>query len=87
MAMADEEIEATDRYQALGIPYPDPDTMRPGQCEGIGRYPLHRDDATATQYEREQWELEEAANPAADGVHFIVCGECQGTGKREIPRG
>lgn len=34
----------TDRYQALGIGYPDPDpdpkTMCKGHCEGIGMYPL-----------------------------------------------
>ncbi len=37
--MAD-QIEFTDRYQALGIPYPDPETMCHGQCEGTGFYPI-----------------------------------------------
>ncbi len=30
----------SDRYTALGIPYPDPATMCQGQCEGIGVVPL-----------------------------------------------
>lgn len=29
-----------DRYAALGIPYPNPETMCKGSCEGIGVYPL-----------------------------------------------
>jgi hypothetical protein len=32
--------EYTDRYKALGIPYPDQRTMCKGQCEGIGFYPV-----------------------------------------------
>ena len=35
------EIEFTDRYQALGIPYPEPETMCGGQCEGTGWVPIH----------------------------------------------
>lgn len=38
------EIEFTDRYQALGIPYPDPETMCLGQCEGTGIVPVHFSD-------------------------------------------
>ena len=30
----------TDRYQALGIPYPDQKTMCKGQCEGTGWVPV-----------------------------------------------
>jgi hypothetical protein len=33
-------MEFTDRYQALGIPYPDINTMCKGHCEGTGIYPL-----------------------------------------------
>ena len=29
----------TDRYKALGIPYPNQKTMCKGQCEGTGWYP------------------------------------------------
>ena len=32
--------EFTDRYQALGMPSPDPATMCKGDCEGTGVYPL-----------------------------------------------
>jgi len=35
------KYEFTDRYQALGIPYPDSETMCKGQCEGIGWVPIH----------------------------------------------
>lgn len=79
----DDFLPGTDRYQALGMPYPDTETMCKGQCEGIGRYPVTpKSAAHLTDYEREQWELEEKLNPAADGTHFIVCGDCKGTGKR-----
>lgn len=33
-------IQFTDRYQALGIPYPNPKTMCKGQCEGTGWVPV-----------------------------------------------
>ena len=33
------EIVFTDRYEALGIPLPDPMTMCRGQCEGTGVVP------------------------------------------------
>lgn len=29
----------TDRYQALGMSYPDPETVCVGPCEGVGWYP------------------------------------------------
>lgn len=35
------DFEFTDRYKAAGIPYPNPQTMCKGQCEGMGFYPLH----------------------------------------------
>ena len=35
------EIEITDRYQALGISYPDPETVCQGQCEGTGCVPVY----------------------------------------------
>lgn len=34
------EIEFTDRYQALGIPHPDPATICSGHCEGTGVVPV-----------------------------------------------
>ena len=36
-----DEIEFTDRYTALGIPYPDPETVCRGQCEGTGWVPIY----------------------------------------------
>lgn len=32
-------IHAVDRYSATGTPYPDPETMCAGPCEGMGVYP------------------------------------------------
>lgn len=74
---------STDRYQALGIPYPDPDTMCQGQCEGIGRYPVSLGDPSNSEEEIRRWNQEEATAPTPDGTHFIVCPTCDGTGKRK----
>jgi hypothetical protein len=38
------EIVFVDRYSATGTPYPDPETMCQGQCEGMGCYPCKNDD-------------------------------------------
>lgn len=59
----------SDRYEATGTPYPDPDTMCQGQCEGMGCYPHRRPDwyyhageigvfadQPETPAEREAWE-------------------------------
>lgn len=82
----DGEHSGTDRYQALGLGYPDPATICQGQCEGIGRYPVRLASPDLTDYEREQWHLENARNPldpeGLDQTHFIVCPDCKGTGKR-----
>ena len=63
-------IEFTSRYEALGIPFPDPETMCHGQCEGIGFYPYSPDVAFmegdgATTLENELWDQAhaEACNP------------------------
>jgi hypothetical protein len=39
-----EEIIFTDRYQALGIPYPNPKTVCKGDCEGMGIVPVRSND-------------------------------------------
>jgi hypothetical protein len=75
-----------DRYKALGMDYPDVETMCKGQCEGIGRYPVWVSDEK-TPYEQQQWQKEHDGLAAhddgpCDGTHFIVCGDCNGTGKR-----
>ena len=38
------KLEFTDRYQALGISYPDPKTVCEGQCEGTGWVPICYDE-------------------------------------------
>jgi hypothetical protein len=75
-------IEYTDRYQALGLPQPDPETMCHGPCEGTGVYPVRRGDWT--EDERAAWEDAERASPnePGDEWHFIRCSDCGGTGKR-----
>lgn len=70
------DIEFTDRY---GGNYPDPATVCLGQCEGMGMYPVHPEDAGLTEYERQQVEL---TQPDEIGFHFITCSACAGTGKR-----
>ena len=33
-------MQVTSRYEALGIPLPNPKTMCKGECEGTGWYPI-----------------------------------------------
>lgn len=70
-------MEFTDRYQALGIPYPNPKTMCKGDCEGTGWVPV-RDDTENPVY-RQLWEAAEAIEPTDDRYHFVVCPRCSGT--------
>ena len=70
-------IEFTDRYKALGIPYPDVKTMCLGQCEGTGWFP--ENDQT-----NPLWQAAHAKKPhECDGWHFVKCPDCDGTGKRK----
>jgi len=71
-------IEFTDRYKALGIPYPDPVTMCKGQCEGIGWVPIHRDDTSEPWHTL--WLETEKRRSSDDGYHFIKCPDCDGRG-------
>lgn len=85
--------EYTDRYQALGIPYPDLATMCRGQCEGTGVVPVYmsKGDSRPDNGCREQdetdpemirrWEMMETEEAADDGWHFVVCPRCEGAGK------
>jgi len=68
------ELKFTDRYQALGIPYPDVDTMCKGQCEGTGWYP-------ESDQEDALWLEAQQKAPTSDGWHFVKCPDCDGTGK------
>ena len=73
-----DEMEFTDRYQALGIPYPDPKTMCHGDCEGTGWLPIDRDETDSEL--QAMWREAEAIKPTDDGWHFVKCPECGGTG-------
>jgi hypothetical protein len=79
--LSEAEMEFTDRYQALGMPYPDPATMCAGDCEGTGVVPIKGDERDPTY--RKLWQEAEAKAPADDGWHFVKCPECGGTGKRK----
>lgn len=68
----------TDRYNALGIPQPDPMTMCKGQCEGTGWVPVCEDEQEEPF--RSLWQQAEAEGPTDDGWHFVPCPTCEGTG-------
>jgi len=70
----------TDRYEVLGIPYPDPDTKCLGDCEGTGWVPIFADEEDPVYLEL--WKKAEEEWPQADGWHFVRCPACGGTGKR-----
>ena len=79
------KMQFTDRYQALGIPYPNPATMCDGQCEGTGVVPVHRDDPNDREGDwHTLWLAAEAKHSTDDDYHFVVCPRCRGTfvGKR-----
>lgn len=78
------DFEFTDRYDALGVPYPDPKTICPGQCEGLGVYPVSITDPTLTDGEQVAWHAAEVENPnpPGDTYHFIGCPDCGRTGNR-----
>lgn len=88
-------IEYYDRYSALGIPEPDPQTMCHGDCEGTGWVPIYNDmyfggvvyAVAEKRIEEKYLESWNAAHKTAgehpcDGWHFIKCLDCQGTGKQ-----
>lgn len=72
-----------DRYQALGLPYPDPATMCLGPCEGTGVVPLTQARARELGY-GDAWDKAEAEEPTDDGFHFLKCQTCGGLGKRIV---
>jgi len=69
------DIEYSDRYGGV---YPDIDTCCNGLCEGMGVIPVHKNDSDEAF--RKLWKEAEAENPSDDGVHFISCPKCRGTG-------
>jgi hypothetical protein len=74
------EFEFTDRYKALGIPYPDPKTVCLGYCEGTGWVPIS-EDVQEPKF-RKLWLEAERKKPSDDGWHFVKCPDCRGTGRR-----
>lgn len=74
-------MEFTDRYKAAGIPYPDPETMCPGDCEGMGVVPISSDEKDPVY--RALWQAAEAKEPTDDGWHFVKCPTCGGTGLKK----
>lgn len=79
--MMSTEFEFEDRYSALGVPYPDPETMCKGPCEGLGVVPVTADDEDERY--AELWKEAESIEMSDDGWHFVKCLDCGGTGKRE----
>jgi hypothetical protein len=90
-----DEIEVTDRYKALGIPYPDPETVCQGQCEGTGWVAVYissgdrrkgathsRPDDETDEALRALWYAAEKKDRSKDkdGWHFVDCPDCGGTG-------
>lgn len=76
------KVEFTDRYQALGIPYPDAETMCLGMCEGTGYVPVKKDEEDDKRLV-ELWEEQEKIEPSDDGWHFVLCPDCNGTRLRK----
>jgi len=87
-------FEFSDRYQALGIPLPDPNTICKWLCEGTGWVPIKgatsdaspRADMVESPLETDtelmrRWVLAEERKHAEDGWHFVLCPICEGTGK------
>lgn len=70
-------IEMTSRY---GDALPDPATMCPGECEGMGYVPIMANDLTEPWHTL--WLETEAITPTDDGSHFVQCPDCHGTGKQ-----
>jgi hypothetical protein len=74
-------IEIYDRYDALSIPRPDPETVCLGKCEGTGWVPIDKD--RMEEPWRTLWLKAEAESPSDDGWHFVKCPDCDGTGHRK----
>src|SRR5260221_237340 len=89
-AQRGDEMEFTDRYKALGIPYPDPETTCKGPCEGTGFVPIKAGESDPVY--RALWQeahlnhctpFQEMREGKCDGWHFVRCQDCMGTGKRK----
>jgi len=82
-------VLGADRY---GDRPPDPRTMCPGKCEGMGVVPVQGPVPPAYRGVRgpvetdpellRRWAAAEKEAPTADGVHFVTCPTCEGSGLR-----
>jgi len=72
-------MEFTDRY---GGNWPDPATVCKGQCEGTGRVPISRDEQEPYWRARYDEAHQDCPPECSNGWHFVVCPDCNGTGKR-----
>ncbi len=87
---------ASDRYQAMGIPYPNPKTVCQGQCEGTGWIPVYlgEGDTDRSIYGPDEedpeliqaWHEADVVSPTDDGWHFVKCPACAGSGVRGLMR-
>lgn len=93
-----EKTEFTDRYKAMGIPYPDAKTMCKGPCEGTGVVPIKGEGWEQKQgvgglvsmggpssmnvEYQKRWQAAEEKEATDDGWHFVKCADCNGSGKR-----
>lgn len=83
-------MDFTDRYKALGMPYPDPDKMCKGPCEGAGIVPvkgrltghgggeivpMEPDNPENAELLR-LWQQYENESPSDDGWQFVPCPVC-----------
>lgn len=74
------DFDFTDRY---GGNSPDPATICPGDCEGMGCYPHREGDPDTTPHEQaEIARLKAEHGPSNDGYYFVTCPDCGGTGER-----
>ena len=48
-------FQFSDRYSATGTPYPDPETVCRGQCEGMGVVPVHVDEFDFSELHDPVW--------------------------------
>ena len=75
-------VQFIDRYDVLGIPRPNSETMCHGQCEGTRIVPVHRNDVNDEEGEwRRLWLVSEANSRTADDYHFVTCPTCGGSGE------
>ena len=73
------DLEFTDRYNALGLKSPNPNTMCKGDCEGTGFFPVYKNEENHVFMKL--WCEAEKISHSDDGWHFIRCPRCNGTGE------